>query len=377
MNTPANVVHEAIDERQYVRTKIPARVILSGGGQPQIECELQDISLGGIGLTHDQPLKIGSLLHASVKLKLNKIDLNVDAMVKIVSQRGSEVGAQFVELDAQKRDILRYIISAYMSGEIADINGLFNVMQRENYIKERKQKGAQPRTFGDRLKAALGSLAFTAVGLLALTFVAYKVYMLFFRVPAVQAVVSANTYVLSMPENGYVKYLLKPGQTEVKVGEPVASVSTQLATRFTTPADMAALSNLAPGDVQTLLGRATIETVINSPCDCELYFPAPRLDGYAYKDVPLVHLVPRGEDLFVRASVPAAKLADLNRVRSVRLSVFGGEENVRGEIIGSSVDEKTQNLVLNIRPEQPLPRDAYQKPAAVDLYLGLPSGPSF
>lgn len=293
--TAANVVHEAIDERQYVRTKLNARVRLSAPGQAPIDSTLQDISLGGLGLVHSAPLKIGSLYNASIQLRLNQVDLNIDSQIKIVSQRGAEVGAQFVDLDAQKRDILRYIISAYLSGEIADVNGLFNVMQRENYIKERKHKYASARNAGDRLRAIGGTLLFTAAGIAALSFVAYKSYLLFFRIPAVQAQVSADAQIISMPDNGYVKFLLQPGQSEVKAGEPLANISTQLATSFTSPADMKALADLAPGDLQTLLGRATIETVINSPCDCQVYFPSTPMNGYGYKQAPLLHLLPKDQ----------------------------------------------------------------------------------
>ena len=196
---PVNVVHEAIDERQFVRAKIPARISLQGHGLNGVECEILDISLGGIGLSFEQPLKLGSLFQGSIKLKLNQVDLNIDTKLKIVSQRGHEVGAEFVELDRQKRDILRYIISAYMSGDIADINGLFNVMQRENYIKERKTKQANSRTPTERLKAALGSMLFLGAGLAALSLIVYKSYLLFFQMPAAQAVVGANAYVVSMP----------------------------------------------------------------------------------------------------------------------------------------------------------------------------------
>ncbi len=370
---PANVVHEAIDERQYVRTKLNARVLLSATGQPSFESTLQDISLGGIGLVHADPLKIGSLYNASIKLRLNQIDLNIDSKVKIVSQRGQEVGAQFVDLDTQKRDILRYIITAYMSGEIADINGLFNVMQRENYIKERKHTYASARSAGDRLKAMTGTLLYTAAGIAALSFVAYKSYMLLFRIPALQAQVSANAQVISMPDNGYVKFLLQPGQTEVKAGEPVASISTQLATSFTSPADMKAVADLSPGDLQTLLGRATIETVINSPCDCQVYFPSKPLDGFGYKQAPLMHLLPKNEDLFVTANVPFDKLADISRVTSVDLQVFGLDERFTGTVVDSRVDELNKNLALTIRPDTRLPAQAYLKPVSVDLFLGLPS----
>ncbi|MGH8437648.1 MAG: PilZ domain-containing protein [Pseudomonas sp.] len=368
----ANVVHEAIDERQYVRTRIDARVTLAAAGQPSVETTLQDISLGGIGLRHDKPLTIGSLYNASIRLRLNQVDLSLDSKVRIVSQRGEEVGAQFVDLDAQKRDILRYIISAYLSGEIADINGLFNVMQRENYIKERKQQHASARSSSDRLKAVTGTLLYAAAGLAALGFVAYKSYLLFFRIPAVQAQVSANAQIISMPDNGYVKFLLQPGQTEVKAGQPLANISTQLATSFTSPADMKAVADLSPGDLQTLLGRATIETVINSPCDCEVYFPGKPLDGYGYKQAPLMHLLPRDEGLFVTANVPFDKLADISRVTSVDLKVFGLDEHFSGKVVDSRVDEANKNLALTIAPDTPLPRQAYHKPVAVDLFLGLP-----
>ncbi|OUM28108.1 pilus assembly protein PilZ [Pseudomonas sp. 1239] len=374
--TAANVVHEAIDERQYVRTKLNARVRLSAPGQAPIDSTLQDISLGGLGLVHSAPLKIGSLYTASIQLRLNQVDLNIDSQIKIVSQRGAEVGAQFVDLDAQKRDILRYIISAYLSGEIADVNGLFNVMQRENYIKERKHKYASARNAGDRLRAIGGTLLFTAAGIAALSFVAYKSYLLFFRIPAVQAQVSADAQIISMPDNGYVKFLLQPGQSEVKAGEPLANISTQLATSFTSPADMKALADLAPGDLQTLLGRATIETVINSPCDCQVYFPSTPMNGYGYKQAPLLHLLPKDQPLYVSANVPFDKLSDISRVRSVDLQVFGLEERFGGTVVDSRVDTLNKNLALTIRPDRPLPLAAYQKPVAVDLYLGLPALPS-
>ncbi|MGR3993549.1 PilZ domain-containing protein [Pseudomonas sp. 1121_17] len=370
--TSANIVHEAVDERQYVRTRINARVRLASGGQTVIETTLQDISLGGIGLLHEGPLTIGALYDASIQLRLNQVDLSIDGKVKIVSQRGNEVGAQFVDLDAQKRDILRYIITAYMSGEIADINGLFNVMQRENYIKERKHKYASPRSASARLKAMTGTLLYSAAGLAALAFVGYKGYMLFFRIPALQAQVATNAQIISMPDNGYVKFLLPAGTTEVKAGQPLASISTQLATSFTSPADMKAVADLSPGDLQTLLGRATIETVINSPCDCQVYFPSQPLDGYGYKEAPLMHLLPKDQGLFVRANVPFDKLTDVSRIRSVDMQVFGLDEHFSGKVVDARVDEVNRNLSLTIAPDSPLPATAYQKAVSVDLFLGLP-----
>ena len=296
-NLSANMVHEAVDERQHVRTKIPAKVTLSGSIAPT-ECQIEDISIGGAGLRCELPLKLGSLLFASIHLRLNAIVLNIDAKVKVVSQREELLGIEFVELDEQKRDILRYILSAYMAGDIADINGLLHVLQRENYIKQRKQKLSIPRTLWERLRAGLGSLMFLCAGLLLAGVLFHKLYLLFFHVAASQALVSSDAYVVSMPENGYVKLLVEPHQ-RVSVGQPIASVSTQLATSINTPADLEALTRLAPADSQALLNRSLIETVIASPCDCEVYFPGKRMDGYAYKFDELAHLLPVDEDLFV------------------------------------------------------------------------------
>ncbi len=370
--SPASIVHEAIDERQYVRTRIPATAVLTGGGLEQCECPIEDISLGGLGIRCEQPLRLGALLAVTIRLRLNGLDLNLEAHIKVVSQRDAIVGAEFVELDPQKRDILRYLISAYMAGEIADLNGLMNVMQRENYIKERKKVQVAARTPADRLKAAFGTLAYLAVALAAIAFIAYKAYLLFFRVEASHAVVSTDAYVVSMPDNGYVKYLLDPAQTTIRQGEQIVSVSNQLAASFNTPSDLQALADLSPADLQLLLGRALIETVISSPCDCDLFFPARRLDGYAYKAEPLVHLLPQDRPLHVKASVPFAKMSDLSRLSHVRLKVHGLDATVGGTVVASRVDEANQALLLTIEPDQPLPRTLYQHPVAVELFLGLP-----
>lgn len=369
-NLSANMVHEAIDERQHVRSKMPAKVTLSGGIAP-IECSIEDLSLGGAGLHCEQPLKPGSLLFASIHLRLNAIVLHIDAKVKVVSQREGLLGVEFIELDEQKRDILRYILSAYMSGEIADINGLLHVLQRENYIKQRKQKNGSPRGGWERLRAGLGSLLFLCAGMLLAGLLFYKLYLLFFHVAASQALVSSNAYVVSMPENGYVKLLVEANQ-RVSAGQPIASVSTQLATSINTPADLEALARLAPADSEALLNRSLIETVIASPCDCEVYLPNKRQDGYAYKLDELVHLLPADEDLFVKASFPFERLKDVSRVSSVDLSLFGSNTPIAGTVVDSALDSLNQALELTIRPDQPLPRDTYRKPLAVDVYLRLP-----
>ncbi|MCY1275086.1 Mannuronan synthase [compost metagenome] len=365
------VVHEAVDERQFVRTKIPARVTLHAP-DGDVACEIRDISLGGIGLHCEHPLAVGALYPVSIELGLSAASLSLEARIRIVSQDGPQLGAEFVEMDPQKRDILRYLIASYLSGEMANINGLFNVMQRENYIKQRKKIANTARTLAERLQALFGSLVYFSLGLLVLGLLLYKAYLFFFQVSAAQAVVSADAYVVSMPENGELKFLVGNDVQKVSTGQPLASVSTQLLTNFNTPSDLQALASMSESDLRTLLGRALIETVIASPCDCYLYYPGRTRGGYAYKTDTILHLIPQDRPLLVKASFPFDKLKDVERVRRIDLRVAGIPEPIAGSVANYSLDSLNQMLVLDILPQAPLPLSSYQKPVAVDVYLGLP-----
>lgn len=380
MNTSVlddQVVHEAIDERQHIRTRIPASAVLTAGSRPPISCQVADVSLGGVGLLCEKGVEVGDVYQIEIKLNLNRIDLSFKAKVKVLSLKDGLAGTQFVDLDPQKADVLRYIISAYLSGDIADINGLVNVMQRENYIKERKKKAVLQRTAWERVKAGLGTLFFISLGLLALAYVVYQAYLLFFRIPAAQAMVSTDAYVISMPENGNVRFLIPETQTQVSAGEPVASVSTQLGTSLTSAEDLAALMNLAPDDVGALLNRASFETVISSPCDCVVHYQRNQRNGFGYKGDALVHLLPQNEPMVIRASVPYEKMDRLRRTQRVSVQVYGADAAVDGRIVGASLNEQTEMVVLEIEPEQALSISDYNQPAWVNFYLGLPgmSGP--
>ncbi|HTN29861.1 MAG TPA: PilZ domain-containing protein [Pseudomonas sp.] len=364
------LVHEAIDERQHVRIRIPARVTLIRGSQT-IACELLDLSIGGMLLRSKQPLEPGTLFDAQLQLQLNAAQLRIEARVTVVSERERTYGVEFTGIEERQRDILRYLIGAQLSGEMADINGLLHILQRENHIKQRKVQPSTTRTLRERLRAVLGSLVFLIAGLLICSLLLQRVYLHFFHVSASQALIDADAYRVAMPENGYVTFLVREDREPVTPGQPIASVSSQLASSIHTPNDLESLRRLSDDDARLLLGRTLIETVIASPCDCEVHFPGRRQDSYLNKDSELLHLLPANEELFVTARFPFERVKDIHRIRSVRLQPLAGA-SIAGTVIGSQLDSLTEQLVLKIQPEQPLPRDSYQQPLAVDLYLGLP-----
>ena len=96
------------------------------------------------------------------------------------------------------------------------------------------------------------------------------------------------------------------------------------------------------------------------------------MDGFAYKQEQLVHLLPQDQPLNVKASVPFDRMDKIERVRAVEMRVLGSDALYSGEIIASRVDDQRQMVELTIKPDQALPRSAYQLPTAVDFKLGLP-----
>lgn len=366
------IVHEALDERQFVRTRFPAKATLHSQ-DGDIHCLVVDLSLGGMGLEADSRLLKGSVYFAQVSFQLKDMALSIEGSVKVVAQRTDTTGVEFVDLSPGQRDVLRHIVSAYLSGELVQTNGIFTVMQRENSIRQRKQKPDNTRSSGERLQALGGTLIYLMLGLVVLALVLQQLYLFLFRTEAVSALVQGNVFEINMPENGMVSFLLPPDQQQVARGDAVAVVSTRLMASMNTPADLEALGRLSDEDTRTLLGRSMIETVISSPCDCLVIYPSAAQDRYGYKDESLVHLLPLESPLHVEAQFPFDAVGRLRGDERVTMSVFGVPEEIGGRITRSTVDPATGNLQLEILPEQPLPLSAYQSPVRVQMFRSMPT----
>ncbi|WP_041523929.1 PilZ domain-containing protein [Gilvimarinus agarilyticus] len=365
------VVHEAIDERQNVRARFPAKVMLIGSGSV-IECKVHDLSLGGMGVLSDDPVFEGQLFKAQLIIGMANATLNLDVDVKVVKKRGEIIGLSFLDLAPTKRDIIRHVMASYLAGDIVEVDGLLTVMQRENYIKQRKVKADNTRNWKSRAKAIMGTSVYLLVGLAIMTLLVYKLYLYFFQVQTSQAFVDSNAYRVSMPENGYVTYMLPAGTTSVAKGDPIATVSAQLAASFTTPADIQALSDLSDAEVSTLLGRSLIETVVSSPCDCDVVYQGGTDDRYAYKGDELVHLIPRSDPLFVRASVPYQAAQSVEQSSRISIHIYGEADSYQGEIVSTRYNTEEQSLDLVLKTERAIAMTDYMKPATVEIYRDLP-----
>lgn len=362
-----SVVHEALDERQHIRVKVPAIVTFCSGGV-DYSSQLEDVSLGGAAFVTDANLTENQLLDITVEFKLVDFNLDLPLKAKVISKQ-HETKVTFVDVEPKQLDTLRYIISSYISGDMVSANGVLNVVQRENLIKQRKVKADTSRGFADRFKAIMGTLVYFSVGLTIASLLLTKLYTYFFEIKATTASVSSDAFIITMPSNGYVDFMKEGNQTSI--GDPIATISSQLATSFNTPDDLKALSDISDQELQVILGKALLETVIASPCNCYIYYPEHSVDKYAYKEEQLMHLLPADSPLYIKATIPFVRIDDLSRISGVSLRKFGDQEAVAGEILRSEVDEETGSLVLIIEPSVPYSPEDYLKPAEVIIDTGF------
>jgi alginate biosynthesis protein Alg44 len=368
----SKISHQTVDERQHVRAKIPALITLQNSDGNNLTANVTDISLGGIGFEYGEELPLGILMHGSIKLRIQGAEISIETHIKIISQHETMIGAQFVDMDRQKIELLRHLIMATISGEITDIGGLIHVLQREHHIYQRKTTETFTRSLTERLSAVSGTLIFLLIGIAALALIIYHGYMLAYRIPAATGSVSGNIYTLIMPESGNLKYLIDEQRKTIQTGEPLANVSTRLANSLAGIKTIQNTPTLSEQDAQDLLSSVSIDTVINSPCNCEIYYPNGRLDGFYYRETPVIELIPIDEPLFIKASVPYSELSDINKIQTVELTVFGVSEKIHGTLIRARLNENTQHIDLELQPTKELPRNSYHNPVSVDIYLAPP-----
>ena len=370
------ISHESAEERQFVRVSIPTKFQIIGEKHDKW-FDVEEVSLGGFSFLADKnaaPFEMDYKGEINIKIALGSVSIDLQVHMKIVKILNGRISATFVNLDQNKREVLRYIISAYLSGELVNINGVVNVLQRENFVNVRKNNGETEQRSGfKRLKSVLGTLIFTLGALFVLALVGNKIHRYFFTVEANYASVTADLYTLKMPANGYVDFLVKNTVEEVNKGQPVAVVSTQLMTHFSSPDEVSISSEIEQANVQQLLERTLIETVISSPCDCKLVWANNADPRYGYRDETLMYLIPKDKPVYVEATFDYAMISKLKKGTSATISVVDNQQEYQGELISAKIDEISKTVKTIIKVDGTLPDSALFSAATVTLSQSLPT----
>ena len=376
MNTAVNVnvVHESEAQRQHARVKIPAVLRYLTKNRERVDQPIGDISAGGFCFNAGKvPAQVGDFHKGRLQFKLDSLDLaiDIDFQVRSVNADNGRVGCQFHNIKPREQATLRYLISAFLGGELVSAGDLLSTLQRENFTKARKNgaSGSGMGVFG-RLKAVSFSLAIFLVGLAAFGFIFKSIYGIYFVTHAESGLVNVPSLQVTMPREGMVQSLLGP-EAMVEKGAPIATFSASMLEMLK---GHLTDEQMSPENVEELFGKQ-MKGTLTSPCDCKVARQLVADGQFAAKGDVIFELVPQNTKATVLASFPYRNFAQARPGSRASFWVAGEDEPRYGKIVSSSLHEGglSSDIRVIIEPEQDLNSSLAGQPVEVIL----DRGPSF
>jgi len=279
------VVHEAEVHRQHVRLKIPIQVEIDG-----VRYQVDDWSMGGFGvesvMTSRQP---GEKFSARLFFPFEDFDMSMrfDARMIYADQEHGRFGCAFVSISQDQTALFRYLVDAYLSGEVVSAGDILQVRSRENTATARQPQVDDLFPQEQSLSASArryGVFAgFAIAGLALLIFVALGIKERYFTIEVSNAFVEAPVVQIRAPIAGRLISALRPGDPLV-VGSLLG----------------------------TLYGADGVAVTLESPCDCSVLQQTGQ-NGQQYQlGDPLVTLVKADQPPLIRVQLP---LDDVERLQ--------------------------------------------------------------
>jgi alginate biosynthesis protein Alg44 len=333
------VVHEAEVHRQHIRLKIPIGVDIDGTA-----FTVDDWSMGGFGIqseiTSRQP---GERFAVKLVFPFEEFDvtLRLDCQMVYILEDNTRFGCRFLGLSQGQLALFRYLVDAYLSGEIVSGGDILAVAGRDNAaaIRERGtgfNAYAEEDSWGRRLKRIAGYSLLGLAGLGLVVALVLGIQERFFTVRAETAVIETPVVRLRAPAPGIMAPLILPNL--LAPGTPVARIET---------AD----------------GRFVR---IESPCDCVLYEWLIQPGQFAEQGEEVALLVAADQPLLVRAQVAFDRATRLTQGDLALIDVPGRPGQMRGQIeridfrpslrradAGFAVESGRRFATVVIRPDQP------------------------
>jgi len=219
------IVHEAEVQRQHARYRLPVQVQF--GDQTW---DVLDWSVGGFAIALPS-IEVGLQRIISFRmifpLEDYDIVMPVQAEVRYIDRERARIGLRFVNTTPRQVSVLRYIIDAFLSGELVSLGDVMDVTARSHEAPSRAiPQREMPTTLLGRAVAAVRSGAgYVLVGgttLLLAAFVFNAVYERLFVSRPITSTISVDTITIAAPVTGQVEVVasgadLVPGQPAVAV----------------------------------------------------------------------------------------------------------------------------------------------------------------
>jgi len=339
----STITHEAEVQRQHPRYRLPMRCLHNGTPVSVI-----DLSVGGIGVRAGAfDAKPGHIVDLMLIFPFNgyELTLPVRAEARYVNQDHSRIGMRFVDVSARQHNLLRFILDAYLSGEVVEAGDVLDVVSRRNEGKTREVP-QRPKPEGLVANAAYYGRSFAGYGLIAAAtlllvgFIGTGVFQRMYIIPAQSALITTDLVTVPAPANGQVTFVA--AGSEVQAGEPLLTIQ-------------------GP--------QGTSSIVIDSPCDCVVQARYSRASSFVREGAPILVLREKTSVPYISASIPQSEVlrfyrgaravveyADGMRVRDVQIEPMPAF---------SDEDAKAGRFLVKLAPGRELDDTAIGQPVSV------------
>jgi alginate biosynthesis protein Alg44 len=307
------IVHEAEVHRQHVRLKIPIGVEIDG-----TRYTVEDWSMGGFGVESEiTSRRPGERFPVRVVFPFEdfEVSLRLDCQMVYITEDARRFGCRFLGLSLGQIGLFRYLIDAYLSGEIVSGGDILTVAGRENTAAARVHPlsfnpYAEDESRGRRIRryVGYGLLAALTLGLIGIVGVGIKDR--YFTPEAETAAVEAPLFRVRAPLSGTLE--ASEARDLLRRGDVI-------------------------GHVQTLDGQSA---ALESPCDCVMVDWLTRPGQYVETGEPVVVLAAADRPLVVRAQVELNVVDHLKIGDIAEITIPGRDGVLLGEI--EKIDIKPQ-----------------------------------
>ncbi len=334
------VVHEAEVHRQHIRLQIPITIEIDGA-----RYTVDDWSMGGFGInsemTSRQP---GERFPARMIFPFEdfEVSLRVDCQMVYIVDDNTRFGCKFFGLSQGQVSLFRYLIDAYLTGEIVSGGDLLEIAGRDNTAIARQSDNgynpyAEEESLGRSIKRWFGYTLLLLVGVGLAGLIAMGAAERFLTVRADSAVVEAPTFRVRAPIAGVIRTLNH--EETVSQGQMI-------------------------GEIVAFDG---LTAAIESPCDCLLIDWLIEPGQFAQPGEGVVSLVAADRPLLVRAQVELVKAESVSIGDIAEIRVPGQSETLLGQVenidfrprqaqfeAGETAMPISQRLAqVTIRPDRP------------------------
>lgn len=357
MSKTANgkVVHEAEAHRQHVRIKLPGRIRMQDREGRAQDFDLVDISAGGMAInTGSHVLDPRRTFRAELVLRYDTFTYTVNISFQPLGNQNGRTGCVFQDIGPNESDALRAIVSSFLAGDVLALNDMLHIVQRDNTAAPRKATGAEMTT-GVRAVAALGTLAVLLLGLFAFSYVFSQVYKLLFVTSSRSAVVTADTIMVRMPEDGVFTSLVRTSQHRLRKGQPLGT-----------------FTEILPPPPPGVSIRRPRQVTIMSPCSCDLMALPLGEAGVLQKGDPLFQLRTFNSRRWVAATMEPEAARHLAPGDEVRVTV-----HALGLLRWGTVSSVESSRLDNVQVADSVVRIVVTVPDGIPVEaLGLPANVS-